>query len=286
MAARILDGKALAAELRGKIAIRSAELGRTRGITPGLAVILVGDDPASQVYVRNKEEACAEAGIRSQTIRMAAETSLDALLEVISRLNADRNVHGILVQLPLPPHLDENAVLAAIRPEKDVDGFHTVNAGLLFQGRPGAVPCTPAGIMMLLRQTGLNLSGMEATVIGRSRIVGRPVSMLLLNESCTVTMCHSRTKDLASHTRRADIVISAVGKPGLITAEMVREGAVVIDVGISRVDGKVTGDVDFLPVAEKASWITPVPGGVGPMTIAMLLSNTLQAAEQACEAQG
>ena len=279
MAAQLLDGKAMSEELRAEIARRVAAL-KERGVTPGLAVILVGDDPASQIYVRNKGIGCEKTGMHSVTIRMPEDTTQQALEDQIRALNADPAIHGILVQLPLPPHLDEAAALAAIAPEKDVDGFHVQNAGRLLCGLPGVVACTPKGAMEMIRRTGVSLSGKEAVVVGRSNIVGKPMAMLLLQANCTVTMCHSRTADLASHTRRADILVAAVGKPGFITADMVKPGAIVIDVGINRVDGRVVGDVDFERVKDVAGWITPVPGGVGRMTITMLLQNTLEAAER------
>ena len=279
MAANILDGKILSAEIRAEVSRRVASL-KERGVTPGLAVILVGDDPASEIYVRNKGKGCEETGMLSRTIRMDAETSQEALEAEIEQLNRDPAIHGILVQLPLPRHLDEQAALARILPEKDVDGFHLINAGHLLTGTEGVLPCTPKGAMYMIKSTGLDLTGKEAVVIGRSNIVGKPMAMMLLQENCTVTLCHSRTKDLAEHTRRADILVAAVGKAGFVTADMVKAGAVVIDVGINRVDGKVCGDVDFEHVKEKAGWITPVPGGVGKMTIAMLLANTADAAER------
>lgn len=279
MAAQILDGKVLSAQIRDKVAERVCAL-KKQGVNPGLAVILVGNDPASEIYVRNKEKGCAETGILSRTIRMDAETSQEALEAEIGKLNADPAIHGILVQLPLPEHLDEQAALAKILPEKDVDGFHLVNAGHLMTGTEGVVACTPKGALYMIRSTGTELSGKEAVVIGRSNIVGKPMAMLLLQQNCTVTVCHSRTRNLAEHTRRADILVAAVGKPGFVTADMVKPGAIVIDVGINRVDGKVCGDVDFESVKETAGWITPVPGGVGKMTIAMLLSNTAEAAER------
>ena len=279
MAAQLLDGKAMSEELRAEIARKVAAL-KERGVTPGLAVILVGDDPASQIYVRNKGIGCEKTGMHSVTIRMPEDTTQQALEGQIRALNADPAIHGILVQLPLPPHLDEAAALAAIAPEKDVDGFHVQNAGRLLCGLPGVVACTPKGAMEMIRRTGVDLAGKEAVVVGRSNIVGKPMAMLLLQANCTVTMCHSRTADLASHTRRADILVAAVGRPGFITADMVKPGAIVIDVGINRVDGKVVGDVDFEHVKDVAGWITPVPGGVGRMTITMLLQNTLEAAER------
>ena len=279
MSALILDGKVMSAEIRNEVASRVASL-RKKGIVPGLAVILVGDDPASEIYVRNKGKGCEEVGMYSETVRMPADTTQQALMAEIDRLNADDRIHGILVQLPLPAHLDEQAALARILPHKDVDGFHLINAGSLMTGARGVIPCTPRGALYMIRQTGLDLTGKEAVVIGRSNIVGKPMAMLLLRENCTVTLCHSRTRNLADHTRRADILVAAVGRAGFVTADMVKEGAVVIDVGINRVDGKVRGDVDFDAVREKAGWITPVPGGVGKMTIAMLLLNTVEAAER------
>ena len=279
MAAQLLDGKAMSAELREELALRVQRL-KEKGVTPGLAVILVGDDPASQIYVKNKELGCQQVGIHSVTIRLP-ETASQAELEAqIDKLNADASIHGILVQLPLPQGLDEAAALARILPEKDVDGFHLLNAGKLFTGQQGVVACTPKGAMEMLHRTGIDLSGKEAVVVGRSNIVGKPMAMLLLQENATVTICHSRTANLAEHTRRADVLVAAVGKARFITADMVKPGAVVIDVGINRVDGKVVGDVDFDAVREVASWITPVPGGVGRMTITMLLANTIEAAER------
>ena len=279
MAAQILDGKIMSAEIREKIAVRVEEL-KKLGVTPGLAVILVGNDPASEIYVRNKGKGCEETGMLSRTIRMDGETTQEQLEEEIRVLNEDPAIHGILVQLPLQAHLDEQAALAKILPEKDVDGFHLINAGHLMTGTEGVIPCTPKGALYMIRSAGIDLNGKEAVVIGRSNIVGKPMAMLLLQQNCTVTICHSRTKNLAAHTRRADILVAAVGRPRFVTADMVKPGAVVIDVGINRVEGKVCGDVDFEAVQEVAGWITPVPGGVGKMTIAMLLANTLDAAER------
>jgi len=279
MAAQILDGKKMSETLRKEIAERVARL-KKKGVTPGLAVILVGNDPASEIYVRNKGNGCAETGMYSRTLQMPAGTTQEELETAIDSLNADPAIHGILVQLPLPKHLDENAALAKILPEKDVDGFHLINAGHMLTGTEGVVACTPRGALYMIKQTGIDLAGKEAVVIGRSNIVGKPMAMLLLRENCTVTMCHSRTKNLEEHTRRADILVAAVGKAGFVTADMVKPGAVVIDVGINRVDGKVRGDVDFDAVKEIAGWITPVPGGVGKMTITMLLANTVEAAER------
>ena len=279
MAAQILSGKEMSESLRKEIAERVARL-KDQGVTPGLAVILVGNDPASEIYVRNKGNGCAETGMYSRTIQMPEETTQEQLEAAIDELNTDPAIHGILVQLPLPKHLDENAALARILPEKDVDGFHLINAGHMLTGTEGVVACTPRGALYMIKSTGLDLNGKEAVVIGRSNIVGKPMAMLLLRENCTVTICHSRTKNLAEHTRRADILVAAVGKAGFVTADMVKPGSVVIDVGINRVDGKVKGDVDYDAVKEIAGWITPVPGGVGKMTITMLLANTVEAAER------
>ena len=279
MAAQILDGKLMSESLRKEIAARVERL-KERGVTPGLAVILVGNDPASEIYVRNKGNGCAETGMYSRTLQMPAETTQEELEAAIDVLNQDPAIHGILVQLPLPKHLDEQAALAKIMPEKDVDGFHLINAGHMLTGTEGVVACTPRGALYMIKSTGMDLNGKEAVVIGRSNIVGKPMAMLLLRENCTVTMCHSRTKNLAEHTRRADILVAAVGKAGFVTADMVKPGAIVIDVGINRVDGKVRGDVDYDAVKEVAGWITPVPGGVGKMTITMLLANTVEAAER------
>ena len=280
MSAQLLDGKVMSEALRGEIAVRVAAL-KEKGIHPGLAVILVGEDPASQIYVRNKGIGCEQVGIHSVTIRMPETTTQEELESQIRVLNADDSIHGILVQLPLPKHLDEAAALAVIVPEKDVDGFHIQNAGKLLNGLNGVVACTPKGALEMIRRTGVDLSGKEAVVVGRSNIVGKPMAMLLLQQNCTVTMCHSRTADLAAHTRNADVLVAAVGKAKFITADMVKPGAIVIDVGINRLEnGKVVGDVDFENVKEVASWITPVPGGVGRMTITMLLENTVEAAEK------
>ena len=283
MSARILDGKKMSETLRAEIAERTARL-KEQGITPGLAVILVGSDPASEIYVRNKGKGCEEVGIYSRTINLPEDTTQETLEETIRSLNEDPAIHGILVQLPLPRHLDENAALARILPEKDVDGFHLINAGHMLTGTEGVIACTPRGALHMIKSTGMELNGKEAVVIGRSNIVGKPMAMLLLRENCTVTICHSRTKNLKEHTRRADILVAAVGKAGFVTADMVKPGAVVVDVGINRVDGKVRGDVDFDAVSEVASWITPVPGGVGKMTITMLLANTVEAAERKLKA--
>ncbi|MGQ9779991.1 MAG: bifunctional methylenetetrahydrofolate dehydrogenase/methenyltetrahydrofolate cyclohydrolase FolD [Bacillota bacterium] len=283
MAARIIDGKAVAARIRAEVKEKAAALS-ARGTTPGLAVILVGDDPASRVYVNGKKKACAELGLYSEEHALPATTTQAELLTLIERLNADPRIHGILVQLPLPEGLDEQAILAAIDPRKDVDGFHPVNMGRLLTGLPGFVPCTPAGIMELIREAGVEIRGAECVVVGRSNIVGKPVALLLLAAHGTVTICHSRTRDLGAVCRRADILVVAAGRPGLVTAEMIKPGATVIDVGINRLpDGRLVGDVDFAAASEVAGAITPVPGGVGPMTIAMLMRNTLQAATWAVE---
>lgn len=279
MAARLLDGKAMTAGLEEELKLRVTALNE-KGITPGLMVILVGEDPASQTYVNNKEKACARLGIRSVTLRMPENTAQEELEAVIREANADDSIHGILVQLPLPRHLDGDRALSLILPQKDVDGFHDINAGRLSRGLDCTVACTPKGALYMLKQAGIQIAGKEAVVVGRSNIVGKPMALLLLQENATVTVCHSRTADLAAHTRRADILVAAIGKPRFITADMVKEGAVVVDVGINRVEGKLCGDVDFDAVTEKASWITPVPGGVGKMTIAMLMDNTVTAAEK------
>lgn len=275
--AEILSGKTMSEELTRAQTKRVHEL-KQKGIIPGLAVVLVGEDPASQIYVRNKGIACETIGIYSRTVQLEKDIEQADLLRVIDELNLDSKIHGILVQLPLPKHLDESKILARILPEKDVDGFHISNAGKLFTSQDGVVACTPKGIMYMLKVGGVELSGKEAVVIGRSNIVGKPVAILLLNEDCTVTICHSRTKNLKEHCKQADILVTAIGKPRFVTADMVKPGAAVIDVGINRVDGKVVGDVDFEHVKEVAGFITPVPGGVGKMTISMLMENTLEAA--------
>ncbi|GAB1427827.1 bifunctional methylenetetrahydrofolate dehydrogenase/methenyltetrahydrofolate cyclohydrolase FolD [Aminivibrio sp.] len=278
MTAKILDGKKIAAEIRASVKGETLLL-KERGIVPGLAVVLVGDNPASKVYVGQKEKGCLEAGFASFLHRLPGGTSQKDLLDLIGKLNADPLVHGILVQLPLPDQIDEEKVIAAIKPEKDVDGFSPVNMGRLVAGMSAIEPCTPKGIMRLLEASGIELAGKEAVVIGRSNIVGKPVALMLLAKSATVTVCHSRTRDLDAHTKRADILVAAVGRPRFVTADMVKDGVVVIDVGINRLEEGLVGDVDFEGVSEKASWITPVPGGVGPMTIAMLLENTLEQAK-------
>lgn len=272
----IIDGKATAKKLRQQVAQQAALLPRK----PGLAVILVGEDPASQIYVRNKEKDCALCGFESFETRLPAETTQEALLDKIAQLNADPAVDGTLVQLPLPRHIDEHAVLSAIRPDKDADAFHPENVGLMVTGEPPVWPCTPLGVMELLREYGISAAGKHCVVVGRSNIVGKPMALLLLRDNGTVTICHSRTPDLASEVRRADILVAAVGKPGLIPGEWVREGAVVIDVAMNRgADGKLCGDVDFEGASARAAYITPVPGGVGPMTRAVLMRNVLALAQ-------
>ena len=288
MTATILDGKAFAARVREAVAAHVARLGAEHGLTPGLAVVLVGEDPASEVYVRSKGRMTREVGMASFEHRLPADASEAELLEVVAALNADPAVHGILVQLPLPDHMDSAAVINAIDPAKDADGFHVSNVGLLGTGQRAMVPCTPLGCLMMLRDHHGSLSGMEAVVIGRSNIVGKPMAQLLLGDSCTVTVAHSRTADLPAVVRRADIVVAAVGRPGMVTGDWIRPGATVIDVGINRVPGeggksRLVGDCDFESCAAVAGAITPVPGGVGPMTIACLLANTLTAA---CRANG
>jgi len=282
--AKAIDGKQIAADLRAAIALDVDELEEAHRVTPGLAVVLVGEDPASQVYVRNKGKATLEAGMKSFEHKLPATTSQAELLEIVQRMNADDSVDGILVQLPLPRHIDADAVLDAIHPDKDVDGFHPINAGRLAIGRPGLVPCTPSGSMRLIRSVETKLAGKHAVVIGRSNIVGKPMAQLLLAADCTVTIAHSKTADLVAMARQADILVAAVGKPEMVSGDWVKPGAIVIDVGINRVPAaegktKLVGDVHYASAAEKAGAITPVPGGVGPMTIACLLENTLRAAK-------
>lgn len=280
MSATMISGKEISAKLRLSVKAQADAL-RAKGVVPGLAVVLVGDDPASAIYVRNKEKACEECGFYSEKYVLPAETSQDELLSLIAKLNADPRIHGILCQLPLPAHISEQAVILAIDPAKDVDAFHPVNVGRIMTGDFDFVPCTPAGVMAMLDECGIDPKGKHCVVVGRSNIVGKPMSMLLLHRHGTVTICHSRTKDLADVCRSADILVAAVGKAGFVTADMVKEGAVVIDVGINRTpEGKVVGDVCTAEVAEKASYLTPVPGGVGVMTITMLMQNTLKAAEK------
>jgi methylenetetrahydrofolate dehydrogenase (NADP+)/methenyltetrahydrofolate cyclohydrolase len=281
MTAKLIDGNALSKHLRSEVAQRAAAL-TARGTQPGLAVLLVGENPASQVYVRNKIKACEDNGLYSVHERLSADLSEAALLERIAELNHDPRIHGILVQLPLPPHIDSHKVIEAIAPEKDVDGFHVANAGALMTGQPRFRPCTPYGVMKMFESEKIALSGANAVVIGRSNIVGKPMALLLLEAGATVTICHSKTRDIAAHTRTADIVVVATGRRNMLTADMVKPGAAIIDVGMNRDEaGKLCGDVDFAGVKEVAGFITPVPGGVGPMTITMLLVNTLEAAERA-----
>ncbi|MDW7645972.1 MAG: bifunctional methylenetetrahydrofolate dehydrogenase/methenyltetrahydrofolate cyclohydrolase FolD [Desulfuromonadales bacterium] len=277
---KIIDGKAIAASLRKAIAADTAQL-TAQGTTPGLAVVLVGEDPASRVYVSMKEKACADAGIYSDEHKLPAETTEAQLLALIEELNRDERIDGILVQLPLPAHIDESKVLEAISPAKDVDGFHPYNVGRLVTGNPLFRPCTPYGVMKMLEATGVELAGKEVVVVGRSNIVGKPVALMCLAEHATVTICHSRTRDLADKVRAADVVIAAVGRPEMVKGDWIKEGAVVIDVGVNRVgEKKLVGDVDFAAARERASAITPVPGGVGPMTITMLLYNTVESAKR------
>ncbi len=277
--AKIIDGKAIAAVIRGEVAAEAAEL-KARGIHAGLAVILVGEDPASCTYVRNKQKACVEAGLYAEQINMPADTTQEELLAKVDELNRRTDIHGILCQLPLPRHLDDKAVIAAISPDKDVDAFHAVNVGHIMIGDHRFLPCTPAGVMELIHRSGVTVEGKQCVVIGRSNIVGKPMAMLLLHENGTVTICHSRTQNLAAVCREADILVAAVGRPKFVTADMVKPGAVVIDVGMDRDEnGKLCGDVDYANVEPIAGAITPVPGGVGPMTIAMLLKNTITAAK-------
>jgi len=293
----VIDGVAIAREIRAELADAVAGLAAA-GVTPGLTVVLVGDDPASAVYVRSKGKACEELGMRGETVRLAAETPQDELLSLIGRLNADDAVHGILVQMPLPKHMDPDAVIQRIAPEKDVDGFHPVSVGnLLIGAGRGFAPCTPAGVQELLVRSGVQTRGAECVIVGRSNIVGKPMAALMMQNGAgadaTVTVCHSRTRDLAGHVRRADIVVAAIGRPEMITGDMLKPGAVVVDVGINRVDDpdakrgyRLVGDVHFASAVEVASQITPVPGGVGPMTIAMLMRNTVRAAERALAQRG
>jgi len=280
MTAQLIDGNALSKQLRADVAQRAAAL-RARGVTPGLAVVLVGENPASQVYVRNKVKACEDSGLHSVLEKYPATLSEAELLARVDALNKDPSIHGILVQLPLPPHIDAHKVIEAISPAKDVDGFHVASAGALMVGQPGFWPCTPYGCMKMLESIRYDLKGKHAVVIGRSNIVGKPMALMLLQKNATVTICHSATKDLKAMTLQADVIVAAVGKRNVLTADMVKPGAVVLDVGMNRNDeGKLCGDVDFEGVKEVAGYITPVPGGVGPMTITMLLVNTLEAAER------
>ncbi len=278
MSAAIIDGKGISIAIRQELKEKVERL-KEKGVVPSLTVILVGDDPGSQVYVRNKERACLEAGMAGRVIRMPKETTREDLLSEIEKVNRDESVHGLLVQLPLPGHLNEAEIIGAIAPEKDVDGLHPMTQGLILSGAPAALPCTPRGCIELIKRAGVPLEGAEAVVVGRSVMVGKPMALLLLRENATVTICHSRTKNLAEVTRRADVLVAAIGRPRFITGDMIKPGAAVIDVGINRLpDGKLTGDVDFESAREVAGHITPVPGGVGPMTIAMLLENTVEAA--------
>ena len=279
--AKIINGKEISAAIREELKLKTAAFVKAHGVRPGLAVIIVGNDPASKVYVRNKRLACEEIGFYSQVWELPAETTQQELNAFIAKLNVDPDIHGILCQLPLPAHLDENEVIRRIDPKKDVDAFHPVNVGRIMLGDYSFLPCTPAGVMALLQRSGIEIAGKECVVVGRSNIVGKPQAMLLLHAHGTVTVCHSRTKNLSEICRRADILVAAIGKADFFTADMIKEGAVVIDVGMNRrSDGTLTGDVDFASVEPKASYITPVPGGVGPMTITMLMQNTLTAAEQ------
>ena len=278
--AKIIDGKAISKQIREEIAAETLEFSAKNGFKPGLAVVIVGEDPASQVYVRNKRKACDEVGFYSESYELPAETTQEELEALVDKLNNDDNIHGILVQLPLPKHLDETRVLLKINPEKDVDAFHPYNVGKIMIGDYSFLPCTPAGVMALIQRSGIDVCGKKCVVIGRSNIVGKPMAMLLLHAHGTVTICHSRTKDLASICKEADILVAAIGKADFVGADMIKEGAVVIDVGMNRkADGKLTGDVNFAEAEPLASYITPVPGGVGPMTITMLMQNTLTAAK-------
>lgn len=280
--ANLIDGKAIASKIRGDLTAEVADL-RTKGVIPGLAVVLVGEDPASKVYVSMKEKACQDVGIFSDEHKLPADTSEAELLDLIDKLNCDLRIHGILVQLPLPPQINTEKILEAISPHKDVDGFHPYNVGRLVIGKPVFRPCTPYGVMVMLKETGIDLNGKEVVVVGRSNIVGKPVALMCLAQHATVTICHSRTRDLAQKVGMADVVIAAVGVPEMIKGAWIKPGAIVIDVGVNRVgDKKLVGDVEFGPASERASAITPVPGGVGPMTITMLLQNTVESARRTC----
>ncbi len=281
MAAKLIDGKALAQQVRDRLAMESAELLAKKSIKPGLATILVGDDPASHVYVRNKQKACEVAGIHVDDHKLPASTTQVELLALIEMKNADPKIHGILVQLPLPKHIDSKVILEAVSPLKDADGFHPYNFGRLVEGHPVFEACTPKGVIKMIESAGVPIEGKRAVVVGRSNIVGKPLALMLLQRNATITICHSKTKDLPAVCREADLLLVAIGKAKFVTAEMVREGAVVIDVGMNKTpEGKLCGDVDFEAVSPKASWISPVPGGVGPMTIAMLLENTVESAKR------
>lgn len=279
----IVSGKALAEKIRGELKEKVAVFEKKHGYAPGLAVILVGDDPASHVYVNNKEKACVALGMKSEVRRLPVETTQEELLALVDEYNAREDIHGLLVQFPLPAHLSQQAVLERIDPRKDVDGLTVANSGALASGLPGLVSCTPRGVIELIRSTGVSMAGKNAVVVGRSNLVGKPVAMLLLNENATVTICHSKTQNLKQICAQADILVAALGRPEFLTGEYIKEGAVVIDVGTSRVEGKLKGDVKFDEAEQKAAFITPVPGGVGPMTITMLLDNTLLAAERQAE---
>ncbi|MDQ7792986.1 MAG: bifunctional methylenetetrahydrofolate dehydrogenase/methenyltetrahydrofolate cyclohydrolase FolD [bacterium] len=279
MPARVISGKQVAADIRRELAGRVERL-RAQGVVPGLGVVLVGDDPASHSYVKGKEKACQELAVHSVVRRLPADAGQEAVIAEVRAFNEDPSIHGILVQLPLPDHIDEQAVLLEIRPEKDVDGFHPMNVGNLHIGAECFVPCTPAGVLEMIDRSGVDLKGLQAVVVGRSNIVGKPVAMLLLSRHATVTMCHSRTRDLPAVCRNADVLVAAVGRPQMIKGDWIKPGAVVIDVGVNRVEGRLVGDVDFAQASEVASAITPVPGGVGPMTITMLVKNTVVAAER------
>jgi methylenetetrahydrofolate dehydrogenase (NADP+)/methenyltetrahydrofolate cyclohydrolase len=275
----VIDGKAVSRDIRAELKRDALRLKQEKGVVPGLAVVLIGEDPASRVYIRHKENACAEAGFLSRTIRLPTAATQQVLLDLIQSLNNDGQIHGILVQLPLPGHISVDTVMEAIDPRKDVDGFHPTNIGRLFSGNPWHRACTPAGIIELLDRSAIGIEGKEAVIVGRSNIVGKPLALMLLARHATVTICHTRTRNLAEVTRRAELLFAAAGRPEMIRADMIRDGAVVIDVGINRLaDGRLVGDVAFAECAAKAAYITPVPGGIGPMTIAMLLKNTLQAA--------
>jgi methylenetetrahydrofolate dehydrogenase (NADP+)/methenyltetrahydrofolate cyclohydrolase len=281
VAARLIDGKALALQVREGLVAESAAVLAKTGVKPGLATILVGDDPASHLYVKSKQKACDAAGIYIDDYKLPASTTQGELLALIAKENADPKIHGILVQLPLPKHIDSKVVLEAVSPDKDADGFHPYNFGRLVEGHPVFEACTPKGVIKMIESTGVNIEGKRAVVLGRSNIVGKPLALMLLQRNATVTICHSKTKDLPAVCREAELLLVAIGKAKFVTADMVREGAVVIDVGTNRLpDGKVVGDVDFEPVSQKAGWISPVPGGVGPMTIAMLLDNTVESAKR------
>ncbi|MBL8039381.1 bifunctional methylenetetrahydrofolate dehydrogenase/methenyltetrahydrofolate cyclohydrolase FolD [Nitrospira sp. CMX1] len=282
MAAQLIDGKALAQQVRDRLAQESAELLAKKGVIPGLATILVGDDPASHVYVKNKQKACEMAGIYVDDHKLPVNTSQTELLMLIEKKNVDPKIHGILVQLPLPKHIDSKVILEAVSPLKDADGFHPYNFGRLVEGHPVFEACTPKGVIKMIESAGVTIEGKRAVVVGRSNIVGKPLALMLLQRNATVTICHSKTKDLPAVCREADLLLVAIGKAKFVTADMVREGAVVIDVGTNKTpEGKLCGDVDFEPVRQKAGWISPVPGGVGPMTIAMLLENTVESAKRA-----